>query len=57
MVVYSEMKELVNDDHLLKGPIFPKETFAETDAPAGRARGPFPCHVLDLDAQGPHADS
>jgi hypothetical protein len=56
MVVDAEMKEFVNDDHLLKGPIFPKEIFAETDAPAGRARSPFLCHVLDLDAQGPHAD-
>jgi hypothetical protein len=37
MVVDAEMKEFVNDDHLLKGPIFPKEIFTETDAPAGRA--------------------
>jgi len=56
MVVYAEMKELVNDDHLLKGAILPEEILTETDASAGRARSPFLCHVLDLDTEGPHAD-
>ena len=56
MVVYAEMKELVNDDHLLKGAILSEEILTETDASAGRARSPFLCHGLDLDTQGPHAD-
>ncbi len=56
MVVYAQVKELVNDDHLLKDAILSEEIFTETDASAGRARSPFLCHVLDLDAQRPHAD-
>lgn len=56
MIVNAEMKELMNDDYLLKGGIFSEEIFTETDASAGRAGSPFFRHVLDLDTQGPHAD-
>ncbi len=56
MVVDAEMKELVDDDHPLKGAILAEEIFTETDASAGRARSPLLCHGLDLDAQRPHAD-
>ena len=34
MVVYAQVKELVNDDHLLKDAILPEEIFTEADASA-----------------------
>ncbi|CBE69369.1 protein of unknown function [Candidatus Methylomirabilis oxygeniifera] len=49
MVVHAEVKELVDDDHPLKGAILTEEIFTETDASAGRARSPFLRHGLDLD--------
>jgi len=56
MVGYAEVKELVNNDNLLKRDIFSEEIPAKRDAAAGGARGPFLGHVLDLDPHGSHAD-
>jgi len=56
MVGNAEMKKLVDDDYFLKDEIFSEEISAEGDASAGRARSPFPGHVLDLDTRGFHAD-
>ena len=50
------MKELVNDDELPKGRVFPEEVRAKGNSPTRRARGPFSSHPLYLDALGMHPD-
>lgn len=56
MVVYAEMKELVNDYHLLKGAFLSEKILTEADASAWRARSPLRRHALDLNAAGAYAD-